>query len=364
MMNVIATPDEDTLLRLLQLLPEWRQRLISRGTLTQINDEGVPGLLIIKIPSSGLAAYSGTGMVPSCEGLVQQPKWVVSSNSPEIEGVSGVTGAFTQTVYNVLPNAFLAGDRILAGRLSNGGYFALGTASDGTTAGGAGCPCECFDSGDMILHGTETFDTWRVSLGEQRWPQQYGVIVLPAIDFDIVWDPIRQLWVLDIGDYLEAEYPDGSDASAVTVMDGEITMTWPDPSSGDCCLDAILQVCVQGTVPQQSGNAGNAAGFQYGYKNGYNAGAAGNPYNDTVIFSGASGLMSGPSGSVSGSSGSVSGSSMWFDYEQGFSQGYKHGYSIGYSDGQVSSGSGSGSGSTSGAGSGSTSGAGYGGMFE
>jgi hypothetical protein len=239
------------------------------------------------------------------------------------------------------------------------------------------CPCECFDNGDMILHGIETFDEWRVSLGEQRWPQQYGVIVLPPIDFDVVWDPIRQMWVFDIGDYLEAEYPDGSDATTATVMDGEITMTWPDPASGDCCLDAILQVCVQGTVPQQPVNTGSTVGFQYGYTNGYIDGAAGNPYDDRVIFAGPTGTASGTGqyqqfgtgtnlepatgtyGDMTGT-GTGTGTFMWSDYEEGFYQGYKDGYSIGYNDGQA----GPGTGTTPGQGTGTSPGAGTGGQFE
>ena len=333
MTNIITTPDEETLLKLLQLLPEWRQRLISRGTLTQISDEGVPGLLIVKVPSGGLAAYSGTGMVPSCEGQVQQPKWVVPFTSPEIEGVSGITGAFTQTVYNVLPTAFAAGDKIIAGRLSNGGYFALGSASSGSTSTDAGCGCECIDTPDITVNGIQTTSRWTVTVNKaKKWRSTYGWIELPPGEYIIVWNGTK--WYLDIGDSLEAYLTNGTNVTSTTVMDGYIEMVWPSGTAAP-----YVQFCVEGSVGETASGAGFGAGYGDGYWLGFAAGASGGSSNPSGAYPGSTSF----SGSTGGSEDAA--------WSSGYSAGFFYGYMAGYADGLSSSGSGSSGGSSGGGGS-------------
>jgi hypothetical protein len=60
----------------------------------------------------------------------------------------------------------------------------------------------------------------------------------------VEWDAGRSLWVQDIGASLTAFYNDGSDATADTTMDGEITLEW-----ASLATQPEMKVCVTGTVP-------------------------------------------------------------------------------------------------------------------
>ncbi len=232
-----------------------------------------------------------------------------------------------------------------------GSEWAPKHASGGSNSPGDECPCFCVENGDLILNGTDVALQYTVSLPELIWKQQYGTIKLPAGDYTLTWNPGRQLWVLDIGDLLIATFNDGSDATNLTTMDGEITLSFP-AGTADCCIDSELDVCVDGTVPQPEGNIGVVTGFGYGYDNGYIDGYANAPYDDRVIFAGSTGTASGtgiyqqfgtgtylaPGTGTYGENtgtGTGTGTFMWSDYEEGFYNGYKRGYYLGYQYGQA-----------------------------
>ena len=232
-----------------------------------------------------------------------------------------------------------------------GSEYAPLHSGGGQNNAGDECGCECIENGDLILNGTEVALQYTVSLPELIWKQQYGTIKLPAGDYTLTWNPGRQLWVLDIGDLLIATFNDGSDATNLTTMDGEITLSFPT-GTADCCIDSELDVCVDGTVPQPEGNIGVVTGFGYGYDNGYIDGYANAPYDDRVIFAGSTGTASGtgiyqqfgtgtylaPGTGTYGENtgtGTGTGTFMWSDYEEGFYSGYKRGYYLGYQYGQA-----------------------------
>ena len=248
------------------------------------------------------------------------------------------------TSYSASENDVIQVDRL-------GSEWAPKHASGGTNSPGDECGCECIENGDLILNGTDVALQYIVSLPELIWKQQYGTIKLPAGDYTLTWNPGRQLWVLDIGDLLIATFNDGSDATNLTTMDGEITLSFP-AGTADCCIDSELDVCVDGTVPQPEGNIGVVTGFGYGYDNGYIDGYANAPYDDRVIFAGSTGTASGtgiyqqfgtgtylaPGTGTYGENtgtGTGTGTFMWSDYEEGFYNGYKRGYYLGYQYGQA-----------------------------
>lgn len=171
------------------------------------------------------------------------------------------------------------------------------------------CPCECVSGGDVTASGVITTSKKQVTFPELVWPGLFGNIYLSAGTYELVWNPTRELWVWDIGQYLEAKYADGSDASTVTVMDGEITLSVP-PYDQDCCTMSELQVCVTGEVPQPGANVAQNEGFSLGYSTGYSAGAGGLPFDDSV--------------SVQGQA-----------YPQQYQSAYQTGYSRGFADGEA-----------------------------
>ena len=231
-----------------------------------------------------------------------------------------------------------------------GSEYAPMHSGGGQNSAGDECGCDCIDNGNLIVNGVDVTIQYTVSLPELTWKQQYGTIKLPAGEYTLTWNPTRQLWVLDIGDDLIATFSDGSDATNLTTMDGEITLSFP-AGTADCCIDSELDVCVDGTIPQPEGNVGIVTGFGYGYENGYIDGYANAPYDDRVIFAGSTGTASGtgafqqfgtgtylaPGTGTYGENtgtGTGTGTFMWSDYEDGFYQGYKSGYAAGYSAGQ------------------------------
>lgn len=268
------------------------------------------------------------------------------------------------TSYSASENDVIQVDRL-------GSEWAPKHASGGSNSPGDECPCECTDEPDLILHDIYTLNQWKVQLPELRWKQQFGAIVLQAGSYTVVWDEARQLWILDIGDMLTAEYNGGADATQVTTMDGEITLSWPNPTGASCCVMSELKVCVTGTVPQEESSVGVGVGFNYGYTNGFEDGYSNNPYDDRVIFAGPTGTGAGtgqyqqfgtgtylaPGTGTYGENtgtGTGTGTFMWSDYEEGFYRGYKDGYAIGYANGQSTLGTGTapGTGTSPGAGTG------------
>lgn len=113
----------------------------------------------------------------------------------------------------------------------------------GSTTTTSGCACTCIDDGDIEVNGIITTSQWRVIMPTTEFRGTYGTIVFPGGTYVIIYDSGSETWVLDIGDYLTAEYNDHTDATADTTMDGEITMTW-DGS------EAEVKLCVDGDVPE------------------------------------------------------------------------------------------------------------------
>lgn len=232
-------------------------------------------------------------------------------------------------------------------------------ASGGANSSSDVCPCFCLDNGNLYVHEIETTDVWEVSLGELVWEFENGYVVLPAGKYKLVWDELTETWKLDIGDSLQAYYYDDSSATLASILDGEITLTLNPDGSAD------LKVCISATIPQKIYDEGVVVGLNYGLKNGYIDGFAGNPYDDRVVFAGQTGTASGTGawqqfgtetllepgtgtyGDTTGT-GTGTGTFMWSDYEEGFYAGYRSGYAQGYSLGTrdaLVTGTGSGTGS-------------------
>lgn len=235
-----------------------------------------------------------------------------------------------------------SGDVIQVDRL--GSEWAPKHASGGANNSGDNCGCSCIEDGDLVVNDIDTTRVMCVAFNTLVFNQTNGSIKLPAGDYCLVWSSATQSWVLDVGDNLEANYLDGSDATSNTIMDGSITLTFP--SSGM----STLSVCVTGTVPVKPAVVGLQTGYAYGYENGFIDGYAGNPYDDRVIFAGATGTGAGtgqyqqfgtgtylaPGTGTYGENtgtGTGTGTFMWSDYEEQFYAGYKLGYPLGYDAG-------------------------------
>ena len=107
------------------------------------------------------------------------------------------------------------------------------------------CTCTCIANGDMTLHGVETSSLWLISFSKpQVFEQLNGSITLPAGGYTVAWSNVASKWVLDVSASLTAAYADGSDATAATTMDAELTLEWAGPGESP-----ILKLCVDGTVP-------------------------------------------------------------------------------------------------------------------
>jgi hypothetical protein len=217
-------------------------------------------------------------------------------------------------------------------------------ASGGGNSPSDTCPCFCLPSGNLIVEGVETTDVWEVAIGDLEWEVDNGYVILPRGTYTVFWDESRQLWVGDIGDSLLSYFPDGTSATLVSVLDGEITIDLhPDKSS-------TVKVCITATIPLQQIDQGYSAGYAYGIENGNIDGLAGNPYDDRVIIAGETGTAAGTGdyqqfgtgtwlapgtgtyGEETGT-GTGTGTFQWSDYEEGFYQGYKDGYAVGYEAG-------------------------------
>lgn len=116
-------------------------------------------------------------------------------------------------------------------------------ASPAGSSGAGFCPCNCLETGDITANGVETTSKWSITLGAERFVQDNGVIILPAGTYIVEWDVTSETWILDISDFLVAEYNDGSDATGDTTMDGTLTLEYPAAGQPN------LKLCVDGTIP-------------------------------------------------------------------------------------------------------------------
>lgn len=115
------------------------------------------------------------------------------------------------------------------------------SSSGGTTT--ESCPCTCLSHGDMLIAGIETTSRWTIKMGAEVFRQANGYISFPAGEYGVIWNVGAGKWLLDIGSLLSSSYLDGSDATAATTMDGELTMEWDGYGSPQ------VKLCVTGTVP-------------------------------------------------------------------------------------------------------------------
>jgi hypothetical protein len=115
------------------------------------------------------------------------------------------------------------------------------SSSGGSSA--ESCPCECIGSGDLILHGVETTSRWTIKIGTEVFRQEFGFIHFPGGEYGVIWDPVAEKWTFDIGSLLTSTYLDGSDATADTTMDGELTMEFDGYGA------PTVKLCVTGSVP-------------------------------------------------------------------------------------------------------------------
>lgn len=224
-------------------------------------------------------------------------------------------------------------------------------ASGGANSTSDDCPCDCLDSGDIAVNGFSTSSVWSTKLPALEFQFPNGVVTMPSGTKTIVWDEARQKWVLDIGDSLTAKYPDGTDATSISTLDGEITLTFNVGS------DSELKVCVTATIPPDQSVDNivvypQETGYNYGYTNGFSDAVNGRPYDDRVVFAGPTGTGAGTGafqnfgtgtvlepgtgtyGDLTGT-GTGTGTFMWSDEEEQFYIGYKSGYAEGWAAGLV-----------------------------
>jgi hypothetical protein len=245
-------------------------------------------------------------------------------------------------------------------------------ASGGANSTSDACPCDCLGTGDLIVEDVLTVSQFRITLGDLEFRQENGVITLPGGVYIVYWDDFLGKWVLDIGDDLRAVYNNGDDATAESILDGTVVLEYDgDKSYVRVCIDALIgPVTGTGTgtaviisPPGTPGNPGGEvcipggdiycpqflAAFNYGFENGAIDGSQGNPYDDRVIYAGASGTGAGTgnnqqfgtgtwlapgTGTYGLGTGSGSGTASWSDEEEAFYQGYRSGYAEGYAYGK------------------------------
>lgn len=200
----------------------------------------------------------GTVPTEACRfGILKDP---ADTNAVERLQVSGVVGVAMVNITDESHTSAEAADGEYVLQSGTTGSIEILYAPPGTGekecvvrfAGGSGssagnnapCPCNCLETGDILVNGIETTSRWRVSLPIVKFDQANGEIRLAAGDYLLEWDSGVSMWVLDIGDSLTAVYNDGTDATADTTMDGEITLEWASLTD-----QPELKVCVTGTVP-------------------------------------------------------------------------------------------------------------------
>ena len=216
-------------------------------------------------------------------------------------------------------------------------------AAGGANSPADDCPCFCLKVGDVILRDEMVPKHYYVNLPRLVWNLDNVDIVFPG-DAALLttWDPVRQLWVADIGMMLQVFDKSGNDITDSSIIDGEVTISYPENG------DPELKVCV--TYDEDNFIVypmGYEAGYQYGSDNGYADGIRNGEYNNTVLFTGQSGTGGGTGSAQNFGTGTIlapgtgtygdmtgtgtgTGTFMWSNYEEGFYVGYRVGYDVGY----------------------------------
>jgi hypothetical protein len=228
------------------------------------------------------------------------------------------------------------GETIRVDRMGSEWSPSHGSGGQNTNPNDSGCGCDCASTGDFYYYENPTVSCWKVYIDETVFKQQYGEIILSPGTYTLCYSSSRDLWVLDIGDFLSAYDSLDNNVTSTTVLDGEMTLQVPTSGTGSCCDQSNFSICVTGTIPQPQFSVGKSAGTSYGYSNGFIDGFAMAPYNDTVVFAGPTGTGAGTGEYQNFGTGTLlqpgtgSGTSNWSDYEAGFYEGYKEGYYTGY----------------------------------
>lgn len=251
------------------------------------------------------------------------------------------------TSYSASENDVIQVDRL-------GSEWAPKHASGGSNSPGDECPCFCVSTPSLVL-GTgvneiETVTCWNVILPDIEFDLSGGRAVLEAGTYTVCWEPKTERWFLDVGDSVSVFNSYGQDITATSTVDAQATLTLLADKTAE------FKICVTVTMPEDQVTAGYLTGFSYGYSNGAIDGQVGNPYDDRVIFAGATGTSAGtgqyqqfgtgtylaPGTGTYGENtgtGTGTGTFMWSDYEEGFYRGYKEGYHAGYTDETLGTGS-------------------------
>jgi len=190
------------------------------------------GIVKKPVEIDGVEALQVSGVCMALVDITDESHTFAEAADGEYVLQSGTTGSI-----EILHAPAGTGEKECVVRFAGGSG---GSASEGN----APCPCECLETGDILVNGIATTSRWRVTLPIVTFEQANGGIRLAAGSYLVEWDAGLSLWVLDIGDSLTAFYNDGSDATADTTMDGEITLEWASLSD-----QPELKVCVTGTVP-------------------------------------------------------------------------------------------------------------------
>ena len=80
-------------------------------------------------------------------------------------------------------------------------------------------------------------------MNSEEFRQANGTVTFVGVSFTVEFNAGSGSWSLDVSDRLSAKYQDGTDATAVTVLTGELTMQWNGPGT-----EAVVQLCVSGYI--------------------------------------------------------------------------------------------------------------------
>ncbi len=186
------------------------------------------GILLEDLPA--LDEFTALPSTARCRLLTAQSDGTLAESEIVVDVANRSSVSYTEGDYVRIS--------VIAGKWSiqNGG----GGGSSAT------CPCNCIDSGDIIVNGIETTSRWSVKMSVQTFKQANGRIVLPAGMYVLLYSSVSGTWTLDIGGSLTAIYTSGADATVDTTMDGTLTMGF------DAYGGPYLTLCVDGTVPAEA----------------------------------------------------------------------------------------------------------------
>jgi hypothetical protein len=107
------------------------------------------------------------------------------------------------------------------------------------------CPCQCLENGDTTVEGIPVTSRVDVTFNPETFNVTNGRVTFEGgtISLIMTYDGI---WEADIGAYLTSVFTDGSDATAYSTLDGDITLEWTPGTA------AVLTLCVTADIPESS----------------------------------------------------------------------------------------------------------------